>query len=201
MKRTPDILTTSREFAKSSRCTTSVTVVGPFDMRRAVPTALLHRIYSGVKNQFCRGKPAWRLFLSSQAQPPNNLVGRACKVKVPLHLDKEDPTCGAIVRSNHLFIPPKAVMIPRSSLLRAAQRVFGPQTSKKPSGCRRLASSKSPGFSFETGEINGIKFASRDLPGPTTQLAVVARAGTRFQLFPGFAEGLEKFAFKVSGLY
>ena len=28
-------------------------------------------------------------------------------------------------------------------------------------------------------------------------LGLVARAGTRYQMFPGFAEGLEKFAFKV----
>ncbi|KAI4166455.1 MAG: hypothetical protein LQ343_008034 [Gyalolechia ehrenbergii] len=68
-------------------------------------------------------------------------------------------------------------MIPRTSLPRAAQRVLR--------------------FNYETGEVNGIKFASRDLPGPTTQLAVVARAGTRFQVYPGFAEGLEKFAFKL----
>ncbi|KAL9005098.1 MAG: hypothetical protein Q9188_002118 [Gyalolechia gomerana] len=87
-------------------------------------------------------------------------------------------------------------MIPRTSLPRAAQRVLRSQTSRRPSDCRTLATAKSPGFNYETGEVNGIKFASRDLPGPTTQLAVVARAGTRFQVYPGFAEGLEKFAFK-----
>lgn len=89
-------------------------------------------------------------------------------------------------------------MIPRTSISRAAQRVLRSQCSKRPSDCRTLASAKSPGFNYETGEVDGVKFASRDLPGPTTQLAVVARAGTRFQLYPGFAEGLEKYAFKVS---
>lgn len=89
----------------------------------------------------------------------------------------------------------ESAMIPRTSLPRAAQRVL------RSRDCRTLATAKSPGFNYETGEVNGIKFASRDLPGPTTQLAVVARAGTRFQVYPGFAEGLEKFAFKVSRPY
>lgn len=88
-------------------------------------------------------------------------------------------------------------MIPRSSLPRAVPRVLRPQCSKRPNNNRTLASVKSGGFNYETGEVNGVKFASRDIPGPTTQLAVVARAGTRFQVYPGFAEGLEKFAFKV----
>ena len=42
-----------------------------------------------------------------------------------------------------------------------------------------------------------MKFASRDLPGPTTHIAVVAKAGTRYQPLPGFSEALEKFSFKV----
>ncbi|KAL8963449.1 MAG: hypothetical protein Q9193_000281 [Seirophora villosa] len=87
-------------------------------------------------------------------------------------------------------------MIPRASIPRAVPRVLRPQCSKRPNNNRTLASVKSGGFNYETGEVNGVKFASRDIPGPTTQLAVVARAGTRFQVYPGFAEGLEKFAFK-----
>lgn len=88
-------------------------------------------------------------------------------------------------------------MVPRASFARATQRALRPQCSRTPNNRRTLASVKSAGYSYETGEVNGIKFASRDIPGPTTQLALVARAGTRFQVFPGFAEGLEKFAFKV----
>ena len=42
-----------------------------------------------------------------------------------------------------------------------------------------------------------MKLASRDLAGPTTTLAVIAKAGTRYELLPGLSEGLEKFAFKV----
>ncbi|KAL8728355.1 MAG: hypothetical protein Q9181_005376 [Wetmoreana brouardii] len=87
-------------------------------------------------------------------------------------------------------------MIPRAPLTRAVGRALASQCFKRPSDCRTLASAKSNSYNYETGEINGIKFASRDLPGPTTQLVVVSRAGTRFQLYPGFAEGLEKFAFK-----
>ncbi|KAL8856433.1 MAG: hypothetical protein Q9178_007003 [Gyalolechia marmorata] len=87
-------------------------------------------------------------------------------------------------------------MVPRASFARATQRALRPQCSRTPNNRRTLASVKSAGYSYETGEVNGIKFASRDIPGPTTQLALVARAGTRFQVLPGFAEGLEKFAFK-----
>ena len=63
---------------------------------------------------------------------------------------------------------------------------------------RGLAAVASGSFSYETGGADGVKFASRDLAGPTTTLAVVAKAGTRYQALPGFADGLEKFAFKVS---
>ena len=62
---------------------------------------------------------------------------------------------------------------------------------------RGLAAVASGSFSYETGSADGVKFASRDLSGPTTTLAVVAKAGTRYQALPGFADGLEKFAFKV----
>ena len=47
--------------------------------------------------------------------------------------------------------------------------------------------------------MNGVKVASRDVAGPTTKLAVVAKAGTRYQSAPGLTSGLEQFAFKVGG--
>ncbi|KAI9894812.1 MAG: ubiquinol-cytochrome c reductase core subunit 1 [Vezdaea aestivalis] len=63
--------------------------------------------------------------------------------------------------------------------------------------CRRgLAAAASGSFQYQTGDVGGIKLASRDLPGPTTQLVVVSKAGSRYQYAPGFSEGLEKFAFK-----
>jgi hypothetical protein len=62
---------------------------------------------------------------------------------------------------------------------------------------RGMAAAASGSFQYETGDASGVKFASRDLPGPTTSLTVVAKAGTRYQPLPGYADALEKFAFKV----
>jgi hypothetical protein len=52
-------------------------------------------------------------------------------------------------------------------------------------------------FAYQTGDVAGTKFASRDLAGPTTSLALVSRAGTRYQFLPGLTEGLQNFAFRV----
>jgi ubiquinol-cytochrome c reductase core subunit 2 len=54
--------------------------------------------------------------------------------------------------------------------------------------------------SFEPTEIAGLKVASKDAGGPTTRLAIVAKAGTRYQPLPGLTVGLEEFAFKVGVL-
>lgn len=61
---------------------------------------------------------------------------------------------------------------------------------------RGLAAAASGSFSYQTGEAHGVKYASRDLPTATTTLAVVAKAGSRYQPLPGFSDALEKFAFK-----
>jgi ubiquinol-cytochrome c reductase core subunit 2 len=58
--------------------------------------------------------------------------------------------------------------------------------------------SGSTSFSYESTDVNGIKVASRDIAGPTTKLAVVAKAGTRYQSLPGLTSSLEEFAFKVN---
>ncbi|KAL8397563.1 hypothetical protein RB594_004320 [Gaeumannomyces avenae] len=50
--------------------------------------------------------------------------------------------------------------------------------------------------SYEPADIAGIKVASKDAHGPTTKLALVAKAGTRYQPLPGLTVGLEEFAFK-----
>ena len=86
-------------------------------------------------------------------------------------------------------------MIPRAAVSRNGQRALQCQT--RLNTRRWLATAASGSFSYETGDAGGVKFASRDLPGPTTHLAVVAKAGTRYQPLPGFSEGLEKFSFKV----
>jgi ubiquinol-cytochrome c reductase core subunit 2 len=57
--------------------------------------------------------------------------------------------------------------------------------------------SGSTSFSYETADVAGVKTASRDIAGPTTKLAVVAKAGTRYESGPGLTAGLEQFAFKV----
>ena len=62
---------------------------------------------------------------------------------------------------------------------------------------RGLAAAASGSFQYENGEALGIKYAARDLPGPTTTLAIVARAGTRHESYPGLSDALSKFAFKV----
>lgn len=88
-------------------------------------------------------------------------------------------------------------MISRGSLGRNIPATFCRQCPAKPNNRRGLAAAASGSFSYETGESSGVRFASRDLPGPTTHLAIVAKAGTRYQPLPGFSEALEKFAFKV----
>jgi len=61
---------------------------------------------------------------------------------------------------------------------------------------RGLAAPASGSFHYQTGEASGVKFASRDFAGPTTTLALVSRAGTRYQPLPGLTEGLANFAFR-----
>ena len=82
---------------------------------------------------------------------------------------------------------------------RSGQLVLRRQCCSQPSNRRGLAASVSgsTSFSYNTADVNGIKVAARDVAGPTTKLAVVAKAGTRYQSLPGLTTGLEQFAFKV----
>lgn len=89
-------------------------------------------------------------------------------------------------------------MVLRQSLGRKSSRLLrSPSTLIAPVQCRGLASPSSGSFDYQSGEASGVKFASRDLAGPTSTLALVAKAGTRYQPLPGLAEGLEKYAFRV----
>ncbi|KAF5003732.1 hypothetical protein FDECE_9740 [Fusarium decemcellulare] len=83
-------------------------------------------------------------------------------------------------------------MISRSSLARTAQ-----QAARRSCRVQRrtFAAAASTG-SYETSDVTGLKVASRDAHGPTTKLAVVAKAGTRYQPLPGLTVGLTEFAFK-----
>jgi hypothetical protein len=103
---------------------------------------------------------------------------------------------------SHLYTPCAATL--RLTQKMAMRSVFGRQATKAirpqqavPGTRRGLAAPASGSFAYQQGDAAGIKFASRDMAGPTTTLAVVARAGTRYQPLPGLAEGLEKFAFRV----
>ncbi|RMZ89992.1 hypothetical protein DV736_g2787, partial [Chaetothyriales sp. CBS 134916] len=76
--------------------------------------------------------------------------------------------------------------------LRASQQPLRAAASPR----RGLAATASGSFQYQTGEAHGVKYASRDVPGPTTTLAIVSKAGTRYQPLPGYSDALEKFAFK-----
>lgn len=90
------------------------------------------------------------------------------------------------------MVSPSAVA-PRA--LRATQQPLKQLVQK-----RGLAAPASGGFQYQTGDAAGVQYASRDLPSATTTLAVVAKAGSRYQPSPGFSDALEKFAFKVRGM-
>ncbi|KAI0376589.1 LuxS/MPP-like metallohydrolase [Hypomontagnella monticulosa] len=90
-------------------------------------------------------------------------------------------------------------MFSRSALSRGAQLAARRQ------GCSQLAqrrayaaaaSSARSALNYDTAEVAQVKVATRDSHGPTTKLAVVAKAGTRYQPAPGLTVGLEEFAFK-----
>lgn len=86
-------------------------------------------------------------------------------------------------------------MLSRNSVARTAQKAVRSQ--RQPANRRGLAAPASGSFQYETGDAKGVKFASRDLPGPTTHLAIVSKAGTRYETLPGLTLGLRSYAFKV----
>ncbi|RDA84044.1 hypothetical protein CP532_6506 [Ophiocordyceps camponoti-leonardi (nom. inval.)] len=86
-------------------------------------------------------------------------------------------------------------MISRPVLARHVQQASRLSCRAHPLRRRGFAAAASTG-AFETTDISGLKVASRDVHGPTTKLAVVVKAGTRYQQAPGLTVGLEEFAFK-----
>ncbi|PGH18844.1 hypothetical protein AJ79_00257 [Helicocarpus griseus UAMH5409] len=89
-------------------------------------------------------------------------------------------------------------MLSRSALGRNAPRCLRKQCLAQPSSRRGMAAAAPKGFEYESGEATGVKFANRDVAGPTTTLSLVAKAGSRYQPFPGYSDLLEKFAFKTT---
>lgn len=96
---------------------------------------------------------------------------------------------------------PFRTMISRSAIGRNAQLALRRQCCAKPTGRRGMAAAASESTStrYENEDVAGIKVASRDVAGPTTKLAVVVKAGSRYEPLPGLAFGLERYAFKVCG--
>ncbi|ORY63959.1 Metalloenzyme, LuxS/M16 peptidase-like protein [Pseudomassariella vexata] len=90
-------------------------------------------------------------------------------------------------------------MFSRTALVRGAQLATRRQASCKLAqrrGYAAAASSAPATFNYETSDVAGVKIASRDSHGPTTKLAIVAKAGTRYEPAPGLTVGLEEFAYK-----
>ena len=91
-------------------------------------------------------------------------------------------------------------MVLRPGLSSRAARALRQPSLVTPVSRRGLAAPSSGTFSYQVSEAGGIQTASRDIAGPTTTLALVAKAGTRYQPLPGLADGLDKFAFRVRQL-
>lgn len=87
-----------------------------------------------------------------------------------------------------------STMLSRSAVPQRAQRAVRQAWQQQSRG---LAEPASGSFQYATGEAQGIKIAARDFQGPVASVAIVSRAGTRFQALPGLAEGLKWYAFKV----
>ncbi|KAI9041702.1 ubiquinol--cytochrome-c reductase subunit 2 [Aspergillus affinis] len=86
------------------------------------------------------------------------------------------------------------MMLSRSTCRNAPRALQGAAASSR----RGMASAVTPGLQYDVSESAGVKVANREVAGPTGTLALVAKAGPRYQPFPGFADALEYFAFKTT---
>jgi ubiquinol-cytochrome c reductase core subunit 2 len=88
-------------------------------------------------------------------------------------------------------------MFSRKALSRGAQLAARRQACSGLAQRRGYAAAAAPSsLTYDTTDVAGVKIAARDSHGPTTKLAIVAKAGTRYQPAPGLTVGLEEFAFK-----
>ncbi|KAL4915588.1 Metalloenzyme, LuxS/M16 peptidase-like protein [Aspergillus aurantiobrunneus] len=83
------------------------------------------------------------------------------------------------------------MMLSRSAISRNAPRALQSAASR-----RGMASAATPGLQYDVSESAGVKVANREPSGATGTLALVAKAGSRYQPFPGFSDALEFFAFQ-----
>lgn len=84
------------------------------------------------------------------------------------------------------------MMLSRSALRRNAPRAL------QSAANRGMASAATSGLQYDVTESAGVKIANREPAGATGTLALVSKAGSRYQPFPGFSDALELFAFQVS---
>ncbi|OJJ08078.1 hypothetical protein ASPVEDRAFT_47280 [Aspergillus versicolor CBS 583.65] len=81
-------------------------------------------------------------------------------------------------------------MLSRSTISRNAPRAL--QSASR----RGMASAAPQGLQYDVSESAGVKIANREPAGVTGTLALVAKAGSRYEPFPGFSDALELFAFQ-----
>ncbi|KAJ4306660.1 ubiquinol-cytochrome c reductase core subunit 1 [Collariella sp. IMI 366227] len=74
----------------------------------------------------------------------------------------------------------------------------GQPAGSSPPAQRGFAAVASPKASYEPATIAGVKVASRDDSGPTTRLAVVAKAGTRYEPLPGLTNTQKRSALRIT---
>ena len=86
-------------------------------------------------------------------------------------------------------------MLSRTAVSRASQLALRRQSCAQ-AQVRGYAAAASSG-TFEAFDVAGVSVVAKDGQGLSTKLAVVAKAGTRYQPAPGLTAGLEAFAFKV----
>ncbi|KUI58010.1 Cytochrome b-c1 complex subunit 2, mitochondrial [Cytospora mali] len=90
-------------------------------------------------------------------------------------------------------------MIGRSALTRGARLALRRQDCAKLAQRRGYAAAASTeSASYESTDINGIKVASRDPRSPTARLAIVAKAGTRYQPLPGLSNTDKRSALRIT---
>lgn len=94
-------------------------------------------------------------------------------------------------------IPCRASLSSSIMLLRSALCRNAPRAVPKQFALRSMASAATKGLQYDVSESAGVKVANREIASPTGSLVLVAKAGPRYQPFPGFTEALESFAFKV----
>lgn len=95
----------------------------------------------------------------------------------------------------HLPRGPVNIMIARSAIQRQAQRALAQSWQQPARGY--AAASAGGSLQYQQGDSSGLKYASRDNSGAVSTVALVSKAGTRYQNRPGLTEALQRYAFRV----